>query len=477
MKTINQISNDFYFQNPGKTLTDIANLIANNTIIQNFQFQHSGKTIQEMIDMLVANSQIKSDFNFLNEGEITRAIIAHIQAHGFLSTGQKIVTIYGDSISGQNTGVASRFEGYGYFVASQIINGQNFNFTHETNQGVGGDDASEALARIADVYATNADIVVILLGANDFGTSSGLFRDPADVEADIDAIIAGIRANMSATIILGTTTPCDDNSADQIAARETYNAAIKAKAAADLIIWDVWEAVSDGSGNWKTGYSHDGVHPNLVGALFAGDSLEDITYPRWGRKVFTLSDDNVLDNAALSGTGGTISASIFTGQLADGWLTSGSGGTSADATLSKDIDDKQLITFNTSVVSTFSRRIYKRYTAGNLVGKQAYFEVEIEVTDDNDGDGIWYNMSAEIRNSSELAVGYDRRDNSDEVPSTALKAITADKGRTLILRSPTVTFPSGTTYTDGRINIEFVNTSGQSCNGQVKVHNAQLVVV
>jgi hypothetical protein len=218
------------------------------------------------------------------------------------------------------------------------------------------------------------------------------------------------------------------------------------------------------------------VHPNLVGAAVMGNALYGAMTPLYGTREFTLHADNVLTNHGMAGNGGTVVGSIFTGVLADSWASSGSGGGSGDAQLAKDGNGKQTVTFSSATVATFSRRLQWTHTAGSLPGKTCYFEAEIEVLGANAGTGTWYTMSVEIRNIAELSVGFDRRNNTDKVADTQLMAFQAAQGRRLIMRTPVVVAPDPTASLTGRVNLELINGSGQSCNAQITVHNAQLVV-
>lgn len=390
----------------------------------------------------------------------------------------RVIALFGDSIASQNNGAANRNEAYGFFTNASAMSGQRYIQDFSTNKGLGGDDAAESLARVDDLDAVEPNDVVISLGANDFGTTTGAFRDPDDFISDISDIKDYCLNVLEAERVwMYSVPPSDDNSVDQTNARIEANTKLLDLVDNHFILIDVWDLLSDGSGNYKTGYSHDGVHINMIGAAVQGDPLHAAMNAYYGSRSFGVHLNNVLINPSMLGVGGTVSGSIFAGELADDFATSGSGGSSADATLSKDNDNKQIIDFSSSVVATLSRRIQHTYTASDIVGKTCYYEMEVEVLEANTGTGLWKTMSCEIRNSGSLAIGFDRQGSTDAIADTQLISFHNKTRRNLIIRSPEIVAPDPTTSLTGRLNLEFVNTAGQSCNAKVKIHNAQLVVM
>ena len=101
-----------------------------------------------------------------------------------------------------------------------------------------------------------------------------------------------------------------------------------------------------------------------------------------------------------------------------------------------------------------------------------YYEVELEVIS---GTGTWYTLSVELRNASELAIGYDRRDTATAIPPAALAGFTATETRKLLLRTPTVIVPVGTTQLRGRVNIE-CNCASAAASGSLRLIREQLRV-
>lgn len=389
------------------------------------------------------------------------------------------VVLMGDSLTAQNIGT-NRFEASGYFTNLQAMLGQRFIFDENFNKGVGSDQSSDLIARLSDLDGLDADILVLMIGTNDIGVSPRVtYPSTLDIMTNINAIIhyAQTVAGIS-KIVLGTIPPSNNQNPDQNIARTGLNDAIRARAnGEDIILWDYYGDIADGV-FWRDGYTHDGVHSNMIGAASMAQKLYEIFDNLYGYGGFYLSNDNVLSNATMSGNLGSVSSSIFTGDLADGWDDSGLGGSHLDAILSKDSDDKQIVSFDSDVEGTFSRRIYQRYSDNNLDEKQVYFEAEIEVLSENTGNGTWYSLSVETRtNHGELAIGFDRQSSNDHVADTIFKQFTNDTGRRLVLRTPVREIPIGTTYVDGRINLQFKNDVGEQCNGAIKVHNAQLVVL
>ncbi|MBN8521890.1 MAG: SGNH/GDSL hydrolase family protein [Alphaproteobacteria bacterium] len=417
-----------------------------------------------------------------------------VTAAAALDSAPRTLVAIGDSITFQNHGVAARNEMYGYLVMMNAMMGQRVKFDFVENKGVSGDSTAQMVARLSSLNGLGGHICAVLGGTNDVSTVSLGGAGAAlvsytnniitSVQNNLQTIYTYINNTLNIPVMAFVVAPRSfwgSATAEQITqgkrAIQEINTWIRNKASAQIWVVDYYPDWNNGSDEPKVNYTYDGLHPNHIGAYWMGFRAYDVLRARYTLNAFSLSPQNRFTNTDMSGTGGTVSGSFFTGVLATNWQTSGSGGASANATLSKDTDGKQIMTLTANTAMTLTRRIFQRHTAADLVGKTAYFEIEVSVLQENTGTGIWYNLSAELRNTAELSIGFDRRNTTDVGPWAEMKSFTQNTGRRFILRSPTMTVPAGTTYLDGRLNAEMVTTTGQTVNGQIKIHNAQLVVV
>lgn len=242
-------------------------------------------------------------------------------------TSDKTVAIFGDSMTAQNTVTADRFEAVGYMVQLNAVTGQRYNFNHSLNFGIGGNTSAEALARLPSVIASSADIVIILLGAND---RAGKQTAQWSIN-NMTGIVNGIRAAGKRMVIV-TSIPRRDArftdigfTAAEIAQAKAdtieLNNWIKAQEAPDLLIADAYAAMVDQDGQCFDNVTFDGLHPNILGALKIMRVVEAVLTPRYGVRQFTLSPSNKFINTSFSGAGGILNG-IATGQVATitSWL-------------------------------------------------------------------------------------------------------------------------------------------------------------
>lgn len=400
-----------------------------------------------------------------------------------IDTRDQTVALFGDSISAQNTGVATRLEAYGYLTTLNVLSGQRYIFNHALNKGVSGNSTTQMAARLSDLDGLGATIVMVHGGTNDVIGEVSSATIIANLSTVYSYIVNTLGARVVAIPILPRAT-WPGFSAGQIATGKatinTVNAWIRAQASAKIIVADPYERFNDGNdeaiggaGNAAGAYTYDGLHPTLLGAYHMGKVLYDKLLPYYGTRSFSLSANNILTNTDFSGTGGPLSNA--TGQLADTHTLATSGTTNnATRTLSKYNGGQRVqCSFGSGLSTTEAARILQTVNSSSIDGMNAYYEVELEVLG---GSGNPYTLSAQLnRNGAEASIGYDRRDNATNLPAPELQNFTLESGRRLLLRSPVVTLAASTTSVTGRINIE-CNCVSAASSLDVLLHREQLVV-
>jgi len=260
----------------------------------------------------------------------------------------------------------------GAFTACNAIMGQRFIFTHENNRGIGGDTTTTLNARKAISLAGNGfentyQMVIFMAGTNDVGTTVTTPADLSTMMTNVMAIKSYVTGTLNKILVIGTVPPADANDATQLQRRLDYNAWVRRFADRKTIIWDYWDSVYDaGTGDWKSGYAYDGVHPNPFGGHIMGMRLRDALVPYFGRSSFVLRSTNLMLNPLMTGTGGTLSGTGATNNgIAASWTVETSGtGTAGTKTLSKDSNGHQQFVDN--------------YGSGLSTGERIFFRQDIE---------------------------------------------------------------------------------------------------
>ena len=253
-------------------------------------------------------------------------------------TAKKLIAI-GDSITYQNHGpVATRFEANGPLIVMNTLMGRRFTFTTVENKGVSGDDTTEMVARLSDLSGLGGDICSVLCGTNDVNKTS-LGGTGAALKAYTNSLISTAIANLSTTydyiintlgipvlaFVVSPRSTWASTIPEQIAegkrAIKEINEWIKSQASENIIVVDYYDDWNNGSDEPKANYTYDGLHPLYLGAYWMGYRARQKLLARYGDYNFALSANNVAPNPTMSGTGGTVSGSIFTGVLADNCTT------------------------------------------------------------------------------------------------------------------------------------------------------------
>ena len=123
------------------------------------------------------------------------------------------------------------------------------------NVGVSGDTTAGGLARIDWVLASDPDLVVVELGAND--GLRGL--DPADIEANLDAILARLADHGTPAVLTGMLAPPNLGRAYG----EAFNAVFPRLANRHGVVF--YPFFLDGVVAQPALNQRDGIHPNPAG--------------------------------------------------------------------------------------------------------------------------------------------------------------------------------------------------------------------
>ncbi|MGH6960544.1 MAG: arylesterase [Dongiaceae bacterium] len=131
------------------------------------------------------------------------------------------------------------------------------------NGGVAGDTSAGGLARLDWALADDPDLVIVELGAND--GLRGL--DPQVTAANIDAIVARLRADGRGVLLAGMRAP-PNFGAEYVTAFDGLFAGIAARRAVPLYPFFLDGVVADPALNQP-----DGIHPNAAGVAVIVERL------------------------------------------------------------------------------------------------------------------------------------------------------------------------------------------------------------
>ena len=181
--------------------------------------------------------------------------------------------LFGDSITVAcfNDSASGSADALGYWTPAHALLRHRFSLLAE--KGVGGNTTTQMLARIsADVLAYQPGWCLVQGGGNDVGQDASA----ATITASLGSIYATLRASgirVIATTILPTTSA--STSARKAALYDT-NAWIReyAQTYPDVVLCDWFNASADPTtGDPKSGFTTDGVHPSATGAYWLGRAL------------------------------------------------------------------------------------------------------------------------------------------------------------------------------------------------------------
>ncbi len=349
------------------------------------------------------------------------------------------------------------------------LTGQRYQWYHDRNRAIGGNSITEMNARKeACLNPIDFDLAVVMGGTNDVGTTSG--ATPASLSTmttQMTAIIQYITVTLGKTMVLGTVPPVDDNTATQKQRRLDYNAWVRTQASNKVIIWDYYDTIASGD-NWISTYAYDGVHPAGPGGWWMAKDMVEVLNPIYGTGSFTLNSNNLVTNPYLTGTGGSISGTAITNNgIASGWTANSSGTSVATTrTVSKDSDDKQVLTCNFgSGLSTAERLSIQQTIAGSAVTDNKYVVAEalVQVTA---GTGMWYELCLRLQNQSGVrGIDLSRRATTEALQ---LSSIISTNSGILHLKTQPIMKLSTWTSIIPRIDMTF-NCSSEAGSGSMKV--------
>jgi lysophospholipase L1-like esterase len=234
---------------------------------------------------------------------------------------------------------------YGRTVSGSPNPGPGFN---GSNQGLDGDHSVAefsvpgTLARIPYVAARNPDIVLLHVGTNDVNSGVTTETVVARLTQNLEAIRAAGKWAIISTIYPRSTSghwawPAGHR---KWKSRYEVNAFIKGlKGKEGIVVFDPNPLLTDahaasGEEEWIAGFSNDGVHPDPKAAQPAGQMLAAVLAQMVAPGSVIETDfrkENLLPDAALSGSGGVKGAGI-SGEIARNWNVSTTGASTASCT-------------------------------------------------------------------------------------------------------------------------------------------------
>lgn len=250
------------------------------------------------------------------------------QGHG------KTVALLGDSITANNNLAATYNSQTGYWTHASILLGKRFASSPALNFGVSGETSAQILARVGTVILAQPDVCVVLAGTNDVAggvSAENAYANIAQIWKSLTS--AGI------SVVAGTVFPRSDApmtpTYSKVLQRLNNLIRLNAPKYVDVHLWDAHQDLADMtstvSGCIST-YFSDNLHPNRLGAYWAGKSLAAVfnkAFPTDGFPAYRCVSGgdlfdatyaptgNLLSNALLAGTGGTNAGAYATGSVAN----------------------------------------------------------------------------------------------------------------------------------------------------------------
>ncbi len=208
-----------------------------------------------------------------------------------------------------------------YLVAAMIWGRQPCSVVFK---GVSGQSAADGLTRFdTDVVSRRPPVVLINFGSNDMA----LDRTAVAAFADMRAMYAKAW-KIGAKVIATTCPPRNTFTATQMKEACKLNTLMRNFAATnpqDFTLVDIWRVLADpATGNYLSGYTADGLHPNALGAWVLAKEFEhafDRVFPAPVTSLArcNVNDDNLLANPMFFNSGGTIASAGVTGSVGAGW--------------------------------------------------------------------------------------------------------------------------------------------------------------
>lgn len=190
------------------------------------------------------------------------------------------------------------------YTASGIkhVSGGFFMSVYKTsvfNKGIGGNNTSDVIARLADINSLKANLAIVMIGTNDWRIPiTGSRRTPTQYKTNLTTIVNSLQANGSQVLLLqfppivgaesdyvcpffGQPSGCDSN-ATAIPFREKIVEVVSEKSTLYLDINQDFLDIGQPT-NLSTSYMQnfanrgytDGVHPQPIGANFIAQKIAD----------------------------------------------------------------------------------------------------------------------------------------------------------------------------------------------------------
>lgn len=356
------------------------------------------------------------------------------------------ISFYGDSISDYrqfgtyNISLGRELEGRARFEENIGIDQYaNLNGRPGWDLAIAGTTVSEITQRFIDLVPhDNADIVIVLMGANNYGNAgpgTGTAQDWIDRANDI------VQAADAAGKILVILPPVSHHN-DPINGREVLKEYLPTLASPKVI-------VPDTSGfDWHV-HTDDGVHPNQAGGQFLGEvvaaALDGVI-----ADAYVAPGQDLLNNGDLDGSGGVIIGNTTEGSVAAGWtlgrVGGGSGTVEAETLTDASGDQFQRISLDDGQGLV---RLSQKVTIDAKMGDQYEVVFKVRVNDPNhDFLGVW--VTDGDRSDGRLFA--DSQMNSIYQPGTG--------SFEAFIRSPELTLGSDQRTADIQLMMSFGNHSG-----------------
>lgn len=381
------------------------------------------------------------------------------------------------SINVANRNLASA----GFLTNMDMLTGGRINIPLKYCRGVAGDPASNFVNRLQYEFPssfTDVNAVHLFGGRNDLNSGASAATVFASLTAARDWIWTNRGSNIK--IFLGTVCPNNAATAPIIAETNALNALIRAAGSANCVIVDYDAVVNNGSNQWKTNYNVDDQHPAAMGGWYMGKTLKTAVYTKYTNGAgFVLDANNKLPNPELAGTGGS-AAGVTNLGFANSAIVqiSGTGGVSTDRIVSKDANDRQVLTIaNPSgrATQTFGVRIDP---TGLTTGVDYVAEAEVELVSFS-GTGFFTEMSLRLQ-----AIGAVNPTNPSSIVNGPISGAPVAQfdmtdmmaegvGKYFLLRTPKLTYATGETSMRCTFTLRY-DASGGSIDAVFKLRRMQV---
>ncbi len=312
------------------------------------------------------------------------------------------ITEYGGGISNPLTG-QTLFEAYrsrGYWVWAMMMLGWRFDFLG--NYGVSGNTVAQLRARLNDVIAAGANIIVIEVGPNSTTTGVSAASQIEDVTWMIQRCV---RAKVLPVVTTQTPVLADDATKDAV--RDQVNAWLVHRAPLlGALVADFHKAVTGPSGGgtsdtWGAQLSTDNIHPAAPGAARMGYALAQVLMPLAQRFATPCLVQGNSRNYCTTGFGSTDASTTSE----PGWPTQTVARTGGTYTLIRDPYSAAKWQQIACATGANSAQMYRDVVVatrdGFTAGEVLQFAVEFESDADWDGTttltGVTNSFGAEIQ--------------------------------------------------------------------------------